>query len=110
MMKRGLCVACLFLATSCGSGVDQDLRSARESCRLLGFDDLTIDFAFRLARADRDAEFTEVESINDAMAGCRGDFGGGCPTNPNLDETFTLQDCVLNCSACMTAVFAEVYR
>lgn len=84
--------------------------SARQTCYGFGYNDVAIDFIYNVASADRDAGFTESEAISDAVAGCRGDFGGGCTENPNIGPSFTLQECIFGCSACIAAVAADVWR
>lgn len=85
-------------------------RSARETCRFVGFDDVYTDFVFDVVLADQEAGYSEVEEINSAIAGCRGDFGDGYSTNPYVGPDYTVQQCILDCSACLTAVISEVYR
>jgi hypothetical protein len=77
----------------------------------VGYDDLTIDMLFEMASVERAAGTTEQQAILSYMAGCRGEppFGGGCPANPNIGPDFTLQQCILDCTVCGTAVIREVY-
>ncbi len=77
---------------------------------MVGVDDIYIDSIFNGVRADYDGGFSELEEMNGMIAACRGDLGTGCPVNPNIGPNYTLQQCIADCSACSTAIVAEVYR
>lgn len=107
-MKHILIVALAILSSGCGFDFGYR-RSARDVCRSVGATDDLINFTFTLVRADRDAGFTAYAEIIGGIGGCSGDYGGGCPTNPNVGFGYTLQECILDCSVCSTVIVEEVY-
>lgn len=109
------CFSCSVIITGCGAidfSAGRTTNTARETCNSLGFDDIIVDFGINIAEANKEAGFSELQSINNEISGCRGEseFGGGCPVNPNIGPDFTIQQCILNCSSCFIAIIAEVYR
>ena len=110
-MSRLLLMPVLLLV-GCPGAVDPAAgrsASARSNCRSFGLSGLQIDGLFDVARLDRDAGFTELESFTSGYAGCRGDFGAGCPENPNVFDVTSLNECIFGCTGCLTAVAREVY-
>ena len=120
-MKRALsiqrlinaCVAVSLVGVSGCGAVDpragSSVRSARQTCRAGGFDELSIDSAFDATRINRDAGFTELEHVLSALADCEGVRGFGCPQNPNIGPDFTVEQCIVQCVSCAEAVAREVY-
>lgn len=116
-MRKLVCLSlllagCAGLLAGCPGAVDPAAGrsvSARSTCRAVGFDELFIDAIFDVARIERDAGTTALELIDDAFRGCRGVNGGGCPENPTVFDTVSLNECIISCVECPTAVVRVVY-
>lgn len=118
MWCRRLVVLTLAMITGCGSGIGSGIgsglesagspaRSARQTCRALGFNDISIDAFLNAARINRDAGFSAVETGNVFIAR---NCDAGCPLNPGVTDQFTLALCISACTDCVIAVVAEVFR
>jgi len=115
-ISRLLLVAvCVPALAGCGSGVGLEAgrptQSARANCREFGLSDAVIDYLYTLARVDFEGGFTIQQAIVGIRARCYGGdaYGGGCVNNPNIGGGFTINECVGGCSACVTAVYDDVY-
>ncbi len=85
------------------------IEAAREVCRLWTSDSQSVETFITAARIDRDFGFSEFQEITALFGACAGDFGAGCPTDPNIGPDYTVGQCINECNACSAAVIRAVY-